>query len=90
MGKTKYLIPITEANNDHQRKNAYNYARAGACTVIEENNLTPEIFVSEINRLFAKRDLMTEMSESAKKFSKPEAAHLIARQIIDTLISHEK
>ena len=88
--KPSILIPITETNNDHQRKNAYHYARSGACTVIEENNLTPEIFLSEINRLFMRPQLMKEMSASAKAFSKPEAAHLIARQIIDTLISHEK
>jgi len=88
--KPSILIPITETNNDHQRKNAYYYARSGACTVIEENNLTPEIFTSEINRLFNKPELMKEMMISAKNFSKPEAAHLIAKQIIDTLLTHEK
>lgn len=88
--KPSIIIPITETNNDHQRKNAYHYARSGACMVIEENNLTPEIFVSEINRLFANPKLLEEMSESAKNFAKPDAGRLIARQIIDTLVSHEK
>ncbi len=87
--KPSILIPITETNNDHQRKNAYHYARSGACIVIEENNLTPEIFVAEINRLFAKPELMGEMREGAKQFAKPDAGRLIARQIIDTLVSHE-
>lgn len=88
--KPSIIIPITEANNDHQRKNAYYYAHSGACVVIEENNLTPEIFVAEINRLFTKPELMEEMRVGAKDFSKPDAGRLIARQIIDTLISHEK
>jgi UDP-N-acetylglucosamine--N-acetylmuramyl-(pentapeptide) pyrophosphoryl-undecaprenol N-acetylglucosamine transferase len=88
--KPSILIPITETNNDHQRKNAYYYARSGSCIVIEENNLTPEIFAAEINRLFARPDLMEEMSASAKQFSKPDAGRLIARQIIDTLVSHEQ
>ena len=88
--KPSIIIPITETNNDHQRKNAYHYARSGACIVVEENNLTPEIFVSEINRLFANPKIMEEMRESAKNFAKPDAGRLIARQIIDTLVSHEK
>lgn len=88
--KPSILIPITETNNDHQRKNAYNYARAGACIVIEENNLTPEIFIAEIDRLFANPTLLDEMKREAKDFSKPDAGRLIARQIIDTLVSHEK
>lgn len=88
--KPSVLIPITETNNDHQRKNAYYYAHSGSCIVIEENNLTPEIFVAEIHRLFARPDLLEEMTESAKQFSKPDAGRLIARQIIDTLVSHEK
>ena len=37
-GLPSIIIPITDSNGDHQRKNAFNYARAGACTVIEENN----------------------------------------------------
>jgi UDP-N-acetylglucosamine--N-acetylmuramyl-(pentapeptide) pyrophosphoryl-undecaprenol N-acetylglucosamine transferase len=88
--KPSILIPITETNNDHQRKNAYHYAHSGACIVIEENNLTPEIFMAEINRLFARPQLLEEMKEGAKSFAKPEAGRLIARQIIDTLVSHEK
>jgi UDP-N-acetylglucosamine--N-acetylmuramyl-(pentapeptide) pyrophosphoryl-undecaprenol N-acetylglucosamine transferase len=88
--KPSILIPITETNNDHQRKNAYYYAHSGACIVIEENNLTPEIFTAEIHRLFAKPELLEEMREGAKQFAKPDAGRLIARQIIDTLVSHEK
>ena len=56
----------------------------------EENNLTPEIFTAEIHRLFAKPELLEEMREGAKQFAKPDAGRLIARQIIDTLVSHEK
>lgn len=88
-GKPSIIIPITETNNDHQRKNAYNFSRAGACVVIEENNLTPDILTSEIDRLISNPKLLEEMSESAKGFSKPNAGRLIAKEIIDTLIKHE-
>jgi UDP-N-acetylglucosamine--N-acetylmuramyl-(pentapeptide) pyrophosphoryl-undecaprenol N-acetylglucosamine transferase len=89
-GKPSVLIPITESNGNHQRKNAYHYARSGAAVIIEENNLTPEIFLSEIERLFNRPELLAEMSDSAKDFAKPDAGRLIAREIIDTLIEHEK
>ncbi len=88
--KPSIIIPITETNNDHQRKNAYHYARSGACIVIEENNLTPEIFLAEIHRLLSRPELLEEMKKGAEHFAKPDAGRLIARQIIDTVVSHEK
>lgn len=88
-GKPSIIIPITETNNDHQRKNAYNFLRAGACTVIEENNLTPEILLSEIDRLITNKDILKDMTEGAKSFAKLDAGRLIAKEIIDTLIKHE-
>ena len=88
-GRPSILVPITESNNDHQRKNAYHYLRSGACIVIEENNLTPEILSSEIDRLFANKNILEEMSEGAKGFSKLNSGRLIAKEIIDTLIEHE-
>lgn len=87
--KPSIIIPITESNNDHQRKNAYTYLRAGACVVIEENNLTPEILMSEIDRLIKDPDKLKSLKEGAKNFVKPNAAKLIAQEIIDTLIKHE-
>jgi UDP-N-acetylglucosamine--N-acetylmuramyl-(pentapeptide) pyrophosphoryl-undecaprenol N-acetylglucosamine transferase len=88
-GRPSIIIPITESNNDHQRKNAYNYLRSGACVVIEEGNLTPEIIESEISRVLTDKELLKEMSQSAKGFYRPEADKLIAKEIIDTLIKHE-
>lgn len=87
--KPSIIIPITESNNDHQRKNAYNYLKSGSCVVIEENNLTPEILSSEIGRLVQSPGLLSQMSQKAGAFYKPTAGHLIAKEIIDTLIKHE-
>src|SRR3989344_687764 len=39
-GVPAILIPITNTNLDHQKKNAFNYARSGACSVVEEMNMT--------------------------------------------------
>lgn len=89
-GIPSILIPITDSNGDHQRKNAYNYARVSHALVIEENNLTPEILVTEINDILKSKERMVQMSEGAKMFAKPEAANKIAEAIINICLSHEK
>jgi UDP-N-acetylglucosamine--N-acetylmuramyl-(pentapeptide) pyrophosphoryl-undecaprenol N-acetylglucosamine transferase len=83
------IIPITESNGDHQRKNAYNYARFGGAIVIEESNLSKTIFVSEIKRLLSNKDLLAKMSESAKVFFKPGSARKIAEELVRISLSHE-
>jgi len=89
-GLPAIIIPITESNGDHQRKNAYTYARVGACEVIEEANFTPNILLSEINRLMDDPDARQRMSESAKGFSRTDAAEKIAEQILNVLREHKK
>ncbi len=89
-GLPSIIIPITDSNKDHQRKNAYSYARVGAADVIEEKNLTPHLFALEIDRLVSDKKRMEEMSQSAKEFSKIDAARKIAEQIIQILLKHEK
>ncbi len=84
------LVPITKTNMDHQRKNAFNYARVGACSVIEEANMTANIFFSEIERIVGNEYVWNEMSVNAKEFNKKDAAMKIARAIVDIALSHEK
>lgn len=84
------VIPITESNGDHQRKNAYNYARVGACQVIEESNLTPHLLVNEVNRIATNEELLITMKEGARAFYHPDAAKKIANALLDIAVSHEK
>ncbi len=88
-GIPSIIIPITESNGDHQRKNAYNYARFGGCLVVEESNLSPIILVSEIKRLLENRELLNKMSDSAKAFFKPDSAKKIAEELIKISLSHQ-
>lgn len=89
-GVPSILIPINNSNLDHQRKNAFNYAHAGACAVIEEINMTGNILSSEIERLIADKVTMDRMAVNAKAFHKPDAAEKIARQLVDLALSHEQ
>lgn len=89
-GIPSILVPFDVSNNDHSRKNAYNYARTGAGAVIEEKNLTPHLLVSEINRLIDTKNLYESMSKNALAFFDPHAAERIARVIVNIALEHEK
>jgi UDP-N-acetylglucosamine--N-acetylmuramyl-(pentapeptide) pyrophosphoryl-undecaprenol N-acetylglucosamine transferase len=89
-GVPSILIPFTKSNADHSRKNAFSYARAGACSVIEEANMTANILSSEIERIMEDKAGYEAMAERAKEFSKPGAAAKIARELVDIALGHEK
>lgn len=90
-GLPSVLVPLPPdvAAEDHQTKNAFTYARAGACVVIEQNNLTPGLLVSEIKRILNNGDVTRKMSASARGFSRADAAKAIAEALLDIALSHE-
>jgi UDP-N-acetylglucosamine--N-acetylmuramyl-(pentapeptide) pyrophosphoryl-undecaprenol N-acetylglucosamine transferase len=89
-GIPSIIIPITNSNGDHQRKNAYNYARNGACEVIEEANLSSHLLVAEIDKLFSSKEKMNHMKENAITFASQDASEKIAQSAIDIALSHEQ
>jgi UDP-N-acetylglucosamine--N-acetylmuramyl-(pentapeptide) pyrophosphoryl-undecaprenol N-acetylglucosamine transferase len=89
-GTPAILIPITESQGDHQRKNAFSYAHSGAAVVMEEKNLSPHVLLSEINRLMGDKAERERMRKSAKEFSRGDAAEKIAREIITLALEHER
>ena len=89
-GIPSIIIPITNSVSNHQRMNAYNYARSGAAIVIEESNLSDNILVSEANRIIRNKTESDRMRKSAKEFAKIDAAEKIAREIIHIALKHER
>ncbi len=89
-GLPSIIIPITNSNGDHQRKNAFTYARSGAAIVMEEKNVTPNLLLSEINRIMGNTALQTEMRTQAKNFFKKDAASKIAHEALRIALKHEK
>lgn len=81
-GKPSILIPLSHAAQDHQRKNAYEYAASGACVVIEEGNLSPHIWLAEIKKALENPEALKRMGESAQRFARIDAAEVIAREIL--------
>ena len=88
-GLPSIIIPLTGSAQEHQRENAYAYAKSGAAVVIEERNLKPHILKSEISRLISNKEEMKNLAEAAKQFAKPDAAEKIAREIIRLAIEHK-
>jgi UDP-N-acetylglucosamine--N-acetylmuramyl-(pentapeptide) pyrophosphoryl-undecaprenol N-acetylglucosamine transferase len=84
------LVPFTNSNGDHSKKNAFTYARAGACSVVEEMNMTANILSTEIDRIVNDKEVYESMAQNAKAFYKPDAAMKIARVLVDIALSHEK
>ncbi|MDQ3245087.1 MAG: UDP-N-acetylglucosamine--N-acetylmuramyl-(pentapeptide) pyrophosphoryl-undecaprenol N-acetylglucosamine transferase [bacterium] len=89
-GVPSIIIPITNSNDDHQRKNAYNYAHTGSCIVIEEVNMTSHILYSEIQRILDSKNIKEKMQKATEAFNKKDAALQIAQEIIKISFSHEK
>jgi UDP-N-acetylglucosamine--N-acetylmuramyl-(pentapeptide) pyrophosphoryl-undecaprenol N-acetylglucosamine transferase len=89
-GVPSILVPFTQSNGDHSKKNAFSYARTGACSVIEEMNMTANILSSEIDRIIGDSAICNRMIHSAKTFNKPEAAEKIARQLVNMALAHEE
>ncbi|MFZ2150301.1 MAG: UDP-N-acetylglucosamine--N-acetylmuramyl-(pentapeptide) pyrophosphoryl-undecaprenol N-acetylglucosamine transferase [Minisyncoccia bacterium] len=89
-GVPSILVPFTKSNANHSKKNAFSYARAGGCSVIEEPNMTANILSSEIERILGDKTTSELMKQGAQAFSKSGAAEKIARQLVDIALSHEK
>lgn len=83
-GKPSLLIPLPESAQNHQVRNAYNFAKAEACIVLEESNLTPHFFLEKIKDCFISGQT-EKMAKKAKEFSKPKAANNISQFLIEYL-----
>lgn len=81
-GLPAILIPLPTAAQNHQRENAYAYARFGACEVIEETNLTPHLLLAEIDKILTDPERVKKMKLAAQGFARLDAAQKIAREII--------
>jgi|SRR3989344_505201 len=89
-GLPSIVIPIPEKISRDQHRNAYNYARTGAATLLEQANLTSHILISEIDRIMGNPEIQSKMSEHARAFARPDAARKMAEAILDIVLSHEK
>jgi len=81
-GKPSILIPLRGSAQDHQRANAYTYAKTGGTIVVEEDNLTPNLLFSHIASVLEDPVAMTKMSAGAASFAFKRSAEAIAKEIL--------
>lgn len=89
-GIPSIVIPLPNSHANHQIKNAYNYAREGACIVIEENNMSDQLLIFEVNRIINEEKIRSKMIAGAKRFAVEGASRKIAEEIIGIALAHEK
>jgi len=82
LGKPSILIPLPNSAQEHQRQNAYDFKGDGRCIVLEQENLTPNLFLEQISNLLSDSALMQAMSEKAKTFYNPQTNELIRDEIL--------
>ncbi|MFA4999463.1 MAG: UDP-N-acetylglucosamine--N-acetylmuramyl-(pentapeptide) pyrophosphoryl-undecaprenol N-acetylglucosamine transferase [Parcubacteria group bacterium] len=81
-GIPSILIPLPEAAQNHQLKNALSYKKSGACIVMEEDEMSVQSFIRTLEILVSEKSRLKMMSEAAKRFAKPDAASKIAEKLI--------
>lgn len=84
-GKPAILIPLPSSANNHQSKNAYEYAKNGLAVIIEQENMSPNFFLQKVQYLLSNTEELEKMKNSALQFAKPLAAKAIAREILEYL-----
>lgn len=84
--KPSILIPLPEAAQNHQIKNAYAYSMTGAAIVIEESNFTSHFFFERAKFLLSNKVELEKMRTAAKEFSKPFAAKVIGSYMVEYLL----
>ncbi|MDR3546920.1 MAG: UDP-N-acetylglucosamine--N-acetylmuramyl-(pentapeptide) pyrophosphoryl-undecaprenol N-acetylglucosamine transferase [Candidatus Pacebacteria bacterium] len=87
--KPAILIPIPESVSHDQRTNAYAYARTGAAVVLEEENMSPHVLVSEVHRILTTPGVAESMAQHSSSFANPDAARSIADELITIGLSHD-
>ncbi len=85
-GTPAVLVPSPNVVADHQKRNARSMERMGAARLLPETELEDR-FAEVVYDLLADRDAREEMAETTREMARPEAADVIARDVL-TLADH--
>ncbi len=82
VGKPSILIPLSNSASNHQAKNAQALTSLGGAVALEENNLTMNLFLSNIFEIADNPQKAQEMGDKAKSFYKSDNNQKIAEEIL--------
>jgi len=80
--KPAILIPLQNSGRDHQRLNAYEFAKSGGAIIIEQSNLMSGIFINQIKDILNDPALQETMAKGSESFFVPHAAEIVAQEIL--------
>ena len=72
-GKAAIFVPFPFATDDHQRRNAEAFERAGAGRMILQKDLTPDRLAAEISRLVDHPEEIDTMEKASRELGKPDS-----------------
>jgi UDP-N-acetylglucosamine--N-acetylmuramyl-(pentapeptide) pyrophosphoryl-undecaprenol N-acetylglucosamine transferase len=84
-GRPAVLVPYPFATADHQRANARWMERAGAATIVEDDALDPAALLAEVGGILGDPARLERMASAARDLAKPDAARVIADQVLEAV-----
>ena len=87
-GKAAIFIPFPFATDDHQRKNAEAFERAGAGRMILQKDLTPARLAEELNRLIEHPGEIDRMEEASSRLGRADSTERAVDLAMKLVIGH--
>ncbi len=81
IGKPAILVPLPTAAEDHQAMNAMSLVKENAAIMMRDHELNSNLF-NEIKSLLFDQERMNQLSENIKKLALPDAASVIAKEVL--------
>jgi len=88
LGVPSVMIPYPFAAGDHQTYNARAFEKEGACILLKDSDVTPEVLFDLVTDLKKDRARLCSMGTKASGLSKPDAVRDIVKQVF-ALASNE-
>ncbi len=82
LGRPALYVPLPTAADDHQRRNAEAMTARGAARWIAQSELTPDRLAAEMGALLADPEALTAMGAAAWESARPDAAGVIADELL--------
>lgn len=82
LGKPSILIPLSNSASDHQNRNAQALARINGAIVLNEENLTINMFLRTIFDLIDNPEKIKTIAQNAKSFYNPNTNKEIVNEIL--------
>jgi UDP-N-acetylglucosamine--N-acetylmuramyl-(pentapeptide) pyrophosphoryl-undecaprenol N-acetylglucosamine transferase len=81
-GRPAILVPYPYATGDHQSANAAWMQRAGAATIVADEELDAERLAREVTTLLGAGSRLGEMADAARRIARPDATRRIADEVL--------